>query len=244
MFSKSRQKYITSLQVKKYRLHEQKFVVEGAKSVLELLQSPIKVEWIGATQEFYNENRKQIDLYDCTIISADELTKISSFKTNGAALAIACFPPPSTPLPKKDEWIIALDHIRDPGNLGTLIRTAHWFGIQQIVASPDTADIYNPKVIAAAMGSFFHLDFHYVELEEFLSASPLPVYGAFMEGKNVHTCDFPSGGILVIGNESNGISPALKPCIQEAVTIPRIGQAESLNAAIATGVILDNIFKK
>lgn len=212
--------------------------------MLELLQSPIKIEWIGATQEFYNENRKQIDIHNYTIISADELTKISSFQTNGAALAIAHCPPPSPPLPKKDRWIIALDDIRDPGNLGTIIRTAHWFGIKQIVATPETADIYNPKVIAAAMGSSFYLDFHYVALEEFLSSSPLPVFGAFMEGKNIHTCSFPSGGILVIGNESRGISPALKPHIQEAITIPRIGKAESLNAAIATGVILDNIFRR
>lgn len=244
MLSKSRQKHITSLQVKKYRLQEQKFIVEGMKSVLELLHSPIKIEWIGCTQEFYDENNKQLAIHSYTILTAEELTKISSLKTNGTALAIAHFPPSSIPQPQKEEWIIALDNIRDPGNLGTIIRTAHWYGIQQIVASQETTDVYSPKVIAASMGSFCHINFHYCSLADFLTASTLPIYGAFMEGKNIHTINFPKGGIIVIGNESNGISSSVFSPIKEHITIPRIGNAESLNAAIATAIILDNIFRK
>jgi len=244
MLSKSKQKHITCLQVKKYRLQEQKFLVEGAKSVLELLRSPLKTEWIGCTPEFYARHQSEMAVREHDILTAEELTKISSFKTNESALAVAHFPPPSALQPNKNEWIIALDDIRDPGNLGTIIRTAHWYGIKQIVASPETADVYNPKAMAAAMGSFFHVNFHYGSLAELFAASALPVYGAFTEGKNVHLADFPKGGIMAVGNESRGISEALFPGIAQRIAIPRLGSAESLNAAIAAAIILDNIFRK
>lgn len=242
--SKSKQRYITSLQVKKYRLQEQKFLVEGAKSVQELLHSPFKIEWIGCTPEFCARHQSQIAARDHDILTTEELSKISSFKTNEAALAVVHFPLPSAPQISENEWIVSLDNIRDPGNLGTIIRTAHWYGVKQIVASQGTADVYNPKAIAAAMGSFCHVNFHYVPLAELFAAAALPVYGAFTEGKNIHATDFPKGGIIVIGNESNGISEALCPYIAVRVAIPRLGSAESLNAGIATGIVLDNIFRK
>jgi TrmH family RNA methyltransferase len=134
-----------------------------------------------------------------------------------------------------------LDDIRDPGNLGTIIRTADWYGIKHILASEETVDFYNPKVINSTKGSFTRVQVHYTDLNAILAANELPVFGAFLTGENVHQAKFPKAGLLVIGNESNGISPSLSTKITHPVTIPKFGQAESLNAAIATAILLDNI---
>ena len=137
---------------------------------------------------------------------------------------------------------LVLDDIRDPGNLGTIIRTADWYGINKIIASSETADFYNPKVISATMGSFTRTKIFYTGLESYLAGQTgRPIYGAFLHGNSIYQTDFSSGGFLVIGNESRGISERLEPHITERITIPRIGKAESLNAAIATAVVLDNI---
>jgi TrmH family RNA methyltransferase len=137
-----------------------------------------------------------------------------------------------------------LDDVRDPGNLGTIIRTADWYGVTTIIASEETADTYNAKVIQSSMGSFTRVHMYYTNLENYLRQTTLPVLGAFLDGENVHSCAFGEGGILVIGNEANGISPAVENFVTQRITIPRIGGAESLNAAIATAVILDNIRRR
>jgi TrmH family RNA methyltransferase len=134
-----------------------------------------------------------------------------------------------------------LDDIRDPGNLGTIIRTADWYGIGKVVASPETADFYNPKVISATMGSFTRTEIYYTELTDFLSKAKHPVYGAYLEGQNVHEVEFQPAGLILIGSESHGIAPGLRKFVSTEVTIPRFGKAESLNAAIATAVICDNL---
>jgi RNA methyltransferase, TrmH family len=146
-------------------------------------------------------------------------------------------------LPNPDEYYIVLDDIRDPGNLGAIIRTADWFGIKHIIVSEQTADFYNPKVISATMGSFCRVQISYADLIFYLNACEVPVYGAFLSGTNVHEEKFPKGGLLIIGNESNGISPAVEQYVRNRISIPGTGKAESLNAAIATGIILDNMFR-
>ncbi len=135
---------------------------------------------------------------------------------------------------------MALESINDPGNLGAIIRIADWYGIEKILCSSDTVDFYNPKVIAASMGSFLRVQVQYGDLSELLKNTALPVLGAFLDGTNVHKFQFPTEGILVIGSEAHGISPALEKIVTEKITIPRTGKAESLNAAIATAIICDN----
>ena len=139
------------------------------------------------------------------------------------------------------EFVLVLDDIRDPGNLGTIIRTADWYGIHKIVASVETADFYNPKVISATMGSFTRVSIFYTDLPQYLSGIKHRIFGAFLNGKNIHEVSFAPGGLVVIGNESRGISATLNSYITDKITIPRYGEAESLNAAIATAIICDNL---
>jgi TrmH family RNA methyltransferase len=136
---------------------------------------------------------------------------------------------------------LVLDDVRDPGNLGTIIRSADWYGFNRIIASPETADFYNPKVISSTMGSFTRTEIYYADLAEILANAPGKVYGAFLDGKNVHEESFGNGGLIVIGNESRGISFQYQKFITDRITIPRYGEAESLNAAVATAVICDNV---
>jgi TrmH family RNA methyltransferase len=137
-----------------------------------------------------------------------------------------------------------LDDIRDPGNLGTIMRVADWYGINKIVASEETADVYNSKVIQSSMGSFTRVNIFYTDLGRYLSESTTPVFGAFLDGENVHEINFGKGGLIIIGNEAKGISEAVEKFVTKRITIPRFGQAESLNAAIATAVICDNVRRK
>ena len=143
----------------------------------------------------------------------------------------------------KDELVIALDDVRDPGNLGTIIRIADWYGIKKLVLSPQTAEFYNPKVLQASMGSFTRVSFFYEKLETVFERWKRPVYGAFLEGENLHQLTRLDPGIILMGNESKGISSELKPWVTQKVTIPGFGHAESLNVAIATAIICDN-FKR
>jgi TrmH family RNA methyltransferase len=142
-----------------------------------------------------------------------------------------------------NELILVLDQVGDPGNLGTIIRVADWYGIKQIICSPDCADFYNPKVIAATMGSFARVKISHTNLIEYLSQQTKPVYGAFLEGKNIHKSKLSDSAFIVMGSESHGISQAVGKYITDKITIPAFGQAESLNVAMATGIILDN-FKR
>lgn len=243
MLSKARIKFIKSLQLKKYRKQEQCFVVEGRKSVLEVLRSDFKIEQLVMTEEFQQQNQGALksNTSEAIVVKPAELAGLGEYSTNDAALAVVKMKPNLSPTLLKDSFCLMLDDIRDPGNLGTIIRTADWYGIQNIVASEETADVYNGKVIQSSMGSFIRVNIFYTSLKEYLIKNTLPVFGTFLDGENAHKIDFGTGGIIVVGNEANGISKEVEQFVTRRITIPRFGQAESLNAGIATAVICDNI---
>jgi len=237
-------KLIRSLQQKKYRKEEQLFVVEGAKNTAELLKSDFEVTWLAGTIDFLDEHQYIIQKrhLEVEVVRPADLEGLGNFQTNDSVVAMARIKAPVLPM-LKNEYSLVLDDIRDPGNLGTIIRTADWYGVRQIVASLETADFYNPKVISATMGSFCRVNVYYADLPEFLANVDVPVYGTFLDGTNIHQTNFGKEGILVIGNESHGISREVAHKVQHRITIPGRGAAESLNAAIATAVALDNIFR-
>ncbi len=242
MISKAKFKQLKALQVKKYRKQEQSFVVEGTKSVVELLKSDFEVIWLAGTEQFFEHNAKLLlKIPEVSEATEQELIAGGSFQTNEGALAIARMKPNNSLVLNINEFALMLDDIRDPGNLGTIIRTADWYGISKIIASEETADFYNSKVLSASMGSFCRVNLFYTSLEVYLQNATRPVYGTFLDGADVHQQKFEGGGLIVIGNESNGISQTVEKLITKKITIPRYGKAESLNAGIATGIILDAI---
>ena len=210
----------------------------------ELLTSDFEIVWMAGTENFIRSNEKRIQSknIEVAIASERELEQLGSFQTNDAAVAVAKMKPNVSPN-LKNEFGLVLDDLRDPGNVGTIIRTADWYGIKNIIASEETADFYNPKTISATMGSFCRMKVFYTDLPEFLSKNAVPVFGTFMNGNDVHQTDFGTNGLIVIGNESNGISNEVSKFVNHRITIPKIGGAESLNAAIAAGIVLDNVFR-
>jgi TrmH family RNA methyltransferase len=246
MISKNKVKFIKSLQLKKFRNEYNKFLIEGSKSVRELLLSDFILSELYVTEKFLEENHSVLKAKNITpeITNEEELAKVSSFSSNNAALAIAQTKPNQLLKGSPEEYTLVLDDIRDPGNLGTIIRIADWYGISNIICSETTTDFYSPKVIASSMGSFTRVKLYYCALEEYLSQTDLPVYAADLEGENVHHFSFPAGGLLLMGNESAGISPELVRFIRHKIHIPSFGGAESLNVAIATAVICDNIRRR
>ncbi len=234
MLTNNETKLIKSLVKKKFRQKYNNFIVEGVKIIHEALKSELKIHKIYTTDVIFDGNNTLTEL-----ISESELKKISQLVQPNTALAL-CEIPKEKPI-QTEGLILALDDIRDPGNLGTIIRLADWFGINQIICSPETVDMYNPKVIQASMGSFLRVQINYVDLNEFFQTYSYPVLGTFMEGKNIYQTHFPEKTALILGNEANGISEKLLPHITEKISIPRLGklqQTESLNVAMATGIIL------
>lgn len=246
MLSKALIKYINSLQIKKYRLLYQAFLVEGAKSVRELLHSDFAIEKLFITEGFHESNTRILTKgFAYKIIPESELVKAGTFASNNAALAIAKFKKPAAFDPVANPFTIALDDIRDPGNLGTIIRLADWYGIKNIICSQTCADFYNPKVISATMGSFCRVTATYVDLPDFLNkySAQYSLYGAALAGQNVHRLNLNPSGILVMGNEANGLSPEVANQVKNLIKIPGFGQAESLNVATATAILVDNFFR-
>jgi TrmH family RNA methyltransferase len=243
MLSKAKIKFIKSLQLKKYRKQEQCFVVQGAKSVQELIASDFEVVTVLGTPDFLSVHRPsgKVEVIEVT---EKDLTGLSEFQSNDTALAVARVKPNDRVEVHAGEFALALDDIRDPGNLGTIIRTADWFGITKIIASIETADVYNPKVISSTMGSFTRVEIYYTDLENYFANVKQKVYGAYLNGSDVHQVNFGKEGLILIGNESHGISPALEKYVTDKITIPRYGKAESLNAGIATAVICDNVRRR
>lgn len=245
MISQKWSKLIRSLQHKKYRKTEQLFFVEGEKAVLEVLASAWQVKALFATESFLQQHHSASQnaalVQSC---SEDELIKVGTFASNDAALAVVNMPETGEFVAHNHGWVLVLDQINDPGNLGTIIRVADWYGIKHIVCSPDTADCYNPKVIAAAKGSFLRVQLHYQPLQPLLAHATLPVYGAYLGGDSVHQLQLTqAGGFIVLGNEANGISAELESVISRKITIPAFGEAESLNVGIAAAVICDNLLR-
>lgn len=239
MISKNEVKYIQSLGHKKRRDEERLFLVEGSKMVAELVKDyPGAIVRLYATETFYSNcaPAKNIPLH--FVVTDEELARISQLQTPNQALALVHYFPQQEWEASLTEWTLVLDAIRDPGNMGTIIRLADWFGIKQIVCSPDCADIYNPKVVQATMGSIMRVTIIEKELTAFLSNQQLPVVGAVLGGKELASFQFPKAGILVIGNEANGIREEVIPLLTDALMIPRFGETESLNAAIATSIFL------
>jgi TrmH family RNA methyltransferase len=243
MISKAKSRFIKQLQVKKYRLAEQCFIVQGAKAVLETLPTDFAVTMLAATPDFLSSLSPSLMQRAGEIIevSEAELSSLGSVESNSAALAVVRMKAPAPAVLSPASYGLILDDIRDPGNLGTIIRTADWYGIHQIVASPETADCYNPKVISASMGSFLRVNVNYLPLVPFVMQNNASLFGAFLDGIDVHSFKFPASGWIVMGNESRGISEELSKHIRQRITIPRYGHAESLNASVATAIILDNL---
>jgi TrmH family RNA methyltransferase len=255
MLSHNQIKYINSLKIKKFRQLHKAFIVEGEKGVDELLKSSLQTLKLFALPEWVDKNipilkRKNIDLQE---ISEIELTKITDLITPNQVLAIAEIPITSLPAPSEfTVMTLALDGIRDPGNMGTMIRTADWFGISKIICSSDSVDMYNPKVIQATMGSFSRVNVFYINLPDFFKSLPpeIPVFGALLEGPDITQKIFTRPGIVIIGNESHGISDSLLPFINEPLHIPHFSvsgtqnHTESLNASIANGIICYEICKQ
>lgn len=241
MLTKGIIKSISSLKDKKSRNDRGLFIVEGEKSVLELLESDFKISCLYATKDFIEKNKSDINKSKIKAerVEQGELEKLGLFEHNTSALAVA-FQKKEKITKLEDGIVIVLDGIKDPGNLGTIIRTADWFGVKNIVASKGSVDFYNHKTISASMGSFTRVSVIYEDLETFLQNTNLPRIGATLEGQNVHSFNFPKSGILVIGSEANGISKEIEKKLTTKVTIPSLSKTESLNASIATAIILDN----
>lgn len=241
MLSKNNIKLIKSLEHKKYRIQHQLFVVEGQKSVLEFLKSNFQLEKIFTIKDDF-----KTDLADkIEIITEEELKKISFVKTPNQVLAI--FKIPSIKKIEDHNLILALDSINDPGNLGTIIRLCDWFGIEQIICSKDTVDCYNPKVVQSTMGSLARVQLFYTDLKEFISSFNGPIYGTFIEGKNIYNIELPKKALVVMGNEANGISPEIEKLITQKISIPAFGkhqETESLNVATATAIILSEFRRR
>lgn len=231
------------------------FLAEGSKIVAELLESGMVVERVYALPEWCDRYSALFHQYSnlVVLVSASELESVSALHTPQQVLALVRIPelPPdvvdnSAHLFYKGGISLALDHLQDPGNMGTILRIADWFGIRRVLCSPDCVDAYNPKTIQAAMGSIARTEVVYTDLPALFSRFPdLPVCGALLHGENLYQSSFSSanGGFLLIGNESVGIRPYLHSHLTHRVTIPRLGRAESLNAAVATGILCSWLIK-
>jgi len=238
--TKAEIKQLKQLQQKKYRKQQQSFVVEGWKSIREFIKADFIPKKIYAvTQDHILSNDLPLEL-----IIAKQLQQISFLQHPKDALAIFKMKPDSDII--QEGLVLALDDLQDPGNLGTIIRTADWFGFRQIVCSEETVDCYNPKVVQATMGSLANVKIVYTDLQNFLKNTKLPVFGTFLEGENIYKTNLPNKAIVVIGNEGNGIKPQTSPLIQHKITIPKHPKAlaESLNASVATAVVMSEFFRK
>ncbi len=237
MVSKNQLKLIKSLHQKKYRNQRQLFFVEGIKTVNELLGSDFKPYLILATAS----QRDHLNYTDVLEISEPDLKSISALHTPNGVLGV--FEIPEQEDTKLKGWVLALDSVQDPGNLGTIIRLCDWFGIQQLLCSHGTVDCYNPKTLQATMGSITRVQVRYTDLKTVIQTTNIPVYGAFMDGESMHQADLPNEGILVLGNEANGISGSIAQLVAKKVSIPQFGEpyTESLNVATATAILLAQI---
>ncbi len=239
MLSKSQNKYIRSLALQKHRDEERVYLAEGTKISEEWLQSGEQVKIIVATEQWLlahrqlTERHPEADIYPVT---EDELVALSLLPAPNQVMLVVRRP--AYELPETvDEWCIALDKLQDPGNMGTIIRIADWFGIRYIFSSMDSVDAYNPKVVQAAMGGHLRVQVVKTDLPVFLSSVSLPVIAATLGGTNIYEVTPPAAGVLVIGNESKGISESLQAIATQKIMIPRIGGAESLNAGVSAGII-------
>ncbi|MFT4095126.1 MAG: RNA methyltransferase [Niabella sp.] len=243
MLNKSEAKYIQSLSQKKFRLKEGLYVIEGPKIVGEaLVCAGATIKKIYALKDWADHNLPLTGNRPVEVVLNSDLERISQLKTPNEVLALVQLRGSENFVFQKDRPALALDGIRDPGNLGTIIRIADWFGIKQVICSEDCADIYNSKVVQATMGSIFRVQTFYTCLSSWLARQQgVKIYGAALDGNPLKQYHKINSGIIVIGNESKGIREDVMPVINEKITIERLGSAESLNAAVATGIILSHV---
>lgn len=239
MLSKAQIKHIRSLSQQKYRNAEKLFIAEGDKIAREWLHSSYSIKLVVALQSWVASHLEALEHHpeaEVVIVSEDELTRVSQLHTpNKVLLVVHALQEQAAP--PGNEWTIVLDGLQDPGNMGSIIRIADWFGIGHIVSAPNTVDAYHPKVIQAAMGSHLRVKFYETDLSEYLASLQMPVLAATLEGENIYEAkQFPAAA-LIIGNEGKGIGEKIINLASHRVTIPRIGGAESLNAAVSTGIL-------
>ena len=257
MISKADIKYINSLKLKKFRQADKKFIAEGIKIIDELVKSNLDVDSVYATKAWIENSRKSLVASRKTNkiieITEAELKRISCLETPNEVLAIVNIPDISPDMSKlKEELVLMLDDIHDPGNLGTIIRIADWFGINNIICSENCVEVYNPKVIQSTMGSFTRVNCHYTNPESFLKSlsKETKIYGAILNGESIYTKQLSDKGIIIIGNESKGISETVSGFVNEGISIPYFPdaegrkRAESLNASVATGIICAEFRRK
>lgn len=243
MLSKARIKYMKSLQLKKHRDRDGVFLVEGEKSVLEFINSKCKVQTVFGTDGFITNHRSLLEqkYIEFETITEDTLTSIGTYQSNNAALAIVDKPNVAEIAFEPGVYILALDNINDPGNLGTIVRLADWYGVRTILLSLNSTDVYNSKTVNASKGSLSRIEVHYVDLASVLADYQGTIYTALLDGENIHKVKFRKGGVVLMGSESHGVSKDLLKITHHKITIPRVGEAESLNVAMATAIICDNI---
>ncbi len=242
MISKAQIKYIQSLRRKKIRNQHQVFILEGTKIALEtILESPSIIQYIIATQTWFEKHQTQLQqsIAQRLIAQPSELKKISNLINPSDVLILANQFQPIFRKEKINDFILYLDNIQDPGNMGTILRIADWFGIEYVICNNGCVDLYNPKVIQSSMGAFLRVKCIEIDAKSFFETyTELPVYGTFLEGKNVFTIAPPRKGVIVIGNEGKGISEEIHSFITQKICIPAHNSgSESLNAAVATGII-------
>ena len=244
MITKSDVKYIQSLSHKKFREEEGTFVVEGVKMVNELMDEfPAYILHVYALQRWLDQH-PGCNLLSCpvTVISDHELEKISYLKTANEVLCLVKIPVLQVEDKNITGLTVLLDQIQDPGNLGTIIRTCDWFGIKHIICSEDTVDAYNPKTVQSAKGSLLRVDIAYTDLCAYLRrTTDVPIYAAILGGESIYKVKFNHPAVLIIGNEANGISERVLQFATQKISIPKMGKAESLNAAVASAIIISNI---
>lgn len=241
MLSKNEIKFLRSLNQKKYRDVEQKLIVEGERIILDIIERhPEKIEKLIVSKNF-SGNTSVFQGFNLVEVDKLIFEQISTAKNPQGVLALLNYPDFSF---KKSEFTLVLDGVQDPGNMGTILRSAAWFGVQQIVCSPDTVDVCNPKVMQASMGAVYDVSISYQDLEAFLANQNQEVYGALLDGSNVYQTELKMPAILVMGNEGNGIRENIRKHISKPVLIPKFGLGESLNVATATSILLSEFARK
>ncbi len=239
MVSKNQKKLIRSLKQKKYRKQHGLFVVEGVKVINEILNTHFvlqKLFVLAANAHLYSAVEKS----KWQIVSAAELSQLSFLTTPQKAIAVFEIPKVNAEI-KSSGLQVVLDNIKDPGNLGTIIRLCDWFGVEKLICSRETVDCYNPKVVQATMGSLTRVVVVYTDIEQYIKTSELNVFGTFMDGENIYQAKLPQEGVLLMGNEANGISSEIEKLVEHRIAIPRFGaiqKAESLNVATAAAIAL------
>ena len=245
MLSKSQISFIKSLHQKKYRKEHGLFLVEGIKSITEFIQSNYEMHSIFYNSEQFNLLPKlaaNINLFEVNNV---ELGKISTLQTPQGFLAVVRIPKKEIidQSALKNNFTLVLDGVQDPGNFGTIIRTADWFGFKQIICSEDTVEAFNPKTVQATMGSLARVDIYYEDLPSFLSLNRLPIFGALLDGESIYKTNWGKEGLVILGNEGKGISAEIIKKVNHPVTIPRFGEAESLNVAVSAAVFCSELVR-